>query len=122
QVALTLADPDLLTEGIAYDAASGDFYVSSVHKRKIVRVGTDGAVSDCVREGQDGLFGTLALALDGERRVLWACSSAMPEMNGFRPEDAGRAALYAFELPGGRLRARIEPPAAPRHNCNDLAL
>src|SRR5262249_46616073 len=36
QVAFTLADRDLLTEGIAYDSPTGDFYVSSVHQRKII--------------------------------------------------------------------------------------
>jgi hypothetical protein len=36
----------LIAEDIAYDAASKTFFVSSVHKRKIIAVAADGSVTD----------------------------------------------------------------------------
>jgi hypothetical protein len=119
RVAFTLPDRDLLTEGIAYDSLTGGFYVSSVHQRKIILRTRLGRVADFA---QSGLFGVLALAIDPQRRLLWACTSAMPEMNGFTPEDEGRAALIAFELPGGAERLRALLGGGGKHNCNDLAL
>lgn len=44
--AAVLEQKDLLTEGVAYDPKSGDFFVSSVHLRKLVRISTEGAVRD----------------------------------------------------------------------------
>jgi hypothetical protein len=44
--AFRLAERDLLTEGIAYDPASRSFFVSSVHRGKIVRRACDGRVDD----------------------------------------------------------------------------
>jgi hypothetical protein len=62
RVAFTLPERDLITEGIGWDPKSGDFFVSSVHRRKVLRVSRDGRVADFVKEGQHGLFSALALA------------------------------------------------------------
>jgi len=118
RVAFSLAERDLLTEGIAHDDASGDFFVSSVHHHKIVRVGKDGRARDFASE----TYGVLALAVDAPRHLLWACTSAMPEVEGYTQDLDGRAALVALDLASAAPRRRIELSSAGRHNCNDLAI
>jgi sugar lactone lactonase YvrE len=110
QPAFSLAQKDLIPEGVAYDPKTGAFFVSSVRHRKIVRVGADGAATDFVAEGRDGLFSVLGLAADPERRALWAASQATPQMAGLRQEDAGRSFLAELDLDTGHLRRTVPAP------------
>lgn len=122
-VAFRLAQKDLLTEGIAYDPVTRAFFVSSVHRRKIVRRSAAGSVSDFVREGQDGLEAVLALAVDWKRRELWASSAAMPQMRGYAPALEGSTALFAYDLKtGGLLRKLALAREGKPHVLNDLTL
>jgi hypothetical protein len=122
-VAFVLPQKDLLTEGIAYDAARDAFFVSSVHRRKIVRRAADGAVSDFVPEGKDGLDAVLALAVDAPRNRLLAGTAVLPQMAGFEKSRDGRSALVAFDLATGKRAGRWELPADGKpHAANDLAV
>ncbi|MEO8430012.1 MAG: hypothetical protein ABI592_00780 [Acidobacteriota bacterium] len=122
-VAFRLPEKDLVTEGIAHDARTGSFFVSSVHHRKIVRRTADGRVSDFVTEGRDGIQAVLALRADSARRILWACSAALPEMIGWDKSLEGSTALFGFDLDSGRLVRRAElPPGTGKRALNDLAL
>jgi sugar lactone lactonase YvrE len=118
-----LGDPRFVPEGLAVDRRHRVHYVGSVTQRRIVRVARDGIAIDFVTTGRDGLMSVLGLALDTRRRLLWANSSALPEMQGYTAAEAGRAALYAFALESGRLVHRFELPAdgTPRM-LGDLAL
>jgi hypothetical protein len=109
--AFTLSQPDLITEGIAHDATTGDFFVSSVHRRKILRVDKAGVARDFTREGQDGLMAVMALAVDAPRRALWASSAGVKYMTGFLKEDEGRSFVFEYDLSSGRLRRRLGLPA-----------
>jgi sugar lactone lactonase YvrE len=122
-VAFTLPQEDLIPEGIAHDPASGAFFVSSVHRRSIVRVDPGGQTSELVKEGQDGLFAVLGIQVDPARRSLWACSAAVPEMKGHREDDRGKTGLFEFDLTTGQLRRKLlldEPGVG--HGLNDLAI
>jgi hypothetical protein len=119
EVAFALAERDLLAEGVAHDAASGAFFVGSVRRRKIVRVAPGGAARDFAAEGLLGVFG---LDVDGARGLLWACTSAVPEMAGYREADAGRAEAVAFDLRTGAVARRVAVAAGGGHACNDLAV
>jgi hypothetical protein len=110
-VAFTLPEQDLITEGIAHDPRSGSFFVSSVHRRKILRVDKAGVARDFTAEGQDGLMAVLALAVDAPRRALWASSEGVTYMSGFRKEDEGRSFVFEYDLRTGRLRRRLGLPA-----------
>ena len=110
-LAFTLPEKTLLTEGIAYDPKSDAFFVSSVHRRKVLRVTRNGAVSDFVAEAQDGLLSAVALVVDPARRALWVSSEAHPPMIGIRPEDAGRSFVFEYDLDTAKLRRRLGPPA-----------
>jgi hypothetical protein len=95
--------------------------VSSVHRRKVVRIAPDGTVRDFVKEGEHGLFAALALAVDGERRSLWIASEALPLMTGFRKEEEGRSFVFELDLDTGGLRRRVPPPV-PGGHLSDLTV
>lgn len=125
-LAFMLSETDLIPEGIAYDPLDKVFFLSSLHKRKIVRVRLrtrrPPVVEDFVSEGQDGLFSTLGMKVDAERRILWVCSSAESFMKDYSESDAGKAALFKYDLNTRKLIRKYEVGPNPRHLLNDLAL
>lgn len=106
--AFTIPQRDLIPEGIAFDPATGDFYVSSIHLRKVVRVTPDGKSSDFIHEGQDGILGTLGMKVDNQRRLLWVISNAAREMNDYAPAMDGQSSVFAYDLGSGKLVTKIE--------------
>ncbi len=122
-LAFRLPEKDLVTEGIAHDPVSGAFFVSSVHRRKIVRRLPDGSVSDFVSEGAEGIGAVLALAVDPVRRVLWACTAAVPQMTGWEKNLDGTTGLSAWDLSTGRRTRNVALPRDGKpHVLNDLAI
>ncbi len=111
-VAFALPEKDLLTEGVAHDPRTRAFFVSSVHRRKIVRIGPDGQARDFIPEAQGGLLSPLALIVDAGRRALWVSTDGVAETTGLRKEDEGRSAVVEYDIDTGRRRRSIGPPAA----------
>jgi sugar lactone lactonase YvrE len=127
EIAFTLSERDLIPEGIAYDPVDKVFFLSSLHKRKIVSVRVQTRqrppiVEDFTAQGQDGLYSTLGMKVDAERRVLWVCSSAESFMKGYSEADDGKAALFKYDLKTRKLIRKYELGPNPRHLLNDLAL
>ncbi len=120
-VAFTVPERDLLAEGVAHDPDTRAFFVTGVHRPKIVRVGPEGRVSDFVEEGHGGLFSAAGVVVDPGRRALWVTTEAAPLMRGFRKEDEGRSLLLEFGLDDGQPQRRLEPPVA-EGRVSDLAL
>ena len=121
--AFELPERDLLAEGVAYDPREGTFYVSAVHRRKIVRMTPDGRFADfaTLEGGESGA--PLGIRVDPVRRVLWVASAPMPQMRGYSPADSGRSALLRYELDTGRLTGRYPVPADGRaHVFGDLVI
>ena len=119
----TIPEPDLIPEGIAFDPATHALYVSSIRKRKIVALSPEGKVRDFVPAARDGLWSVLGLKVDPSRRTLLACSEVDgPGMVGYDPADAGKSAVFEFDLATGRTLRVYRPPAGSgRHLFNDLA-
>jgi hypothetical protein len=101
-----LASPTYIPEGIAYDAKRRQFYVGSVHERRIQRVARDGAAQDFVAPGA-GLWAVLGMAADAERDLLWVATAAIGEMRDARPEEIGRTAIVAYALESGEQKHRF---------------
>jgi sugar lactone lactonase YvrE len=113
----------LVTESITYDPKSGSFFVSSVRKRKIVRIDRRGRVTDFVKSGDHGLWGVNGMGVDVERRLLWTTSSAYDRIEGFHAGDPPDSALYAFNADSGAFVARYEPPKEEGpHVFDDLSV
>jgi sugar lactone lactonase YvrE len=120
--ALEVPDRSLVPAGIAVDPATGDTYIGSTRRRKIVRCGRDGRVTDFVGEGQDGLLAVASLLLDSGRRTLFASTATAPHMVGFQEKAPWGAGVMAFDLKTGRLlRKAFLAPDGRHHFLNALA-
>ena len=101
-VAFPLAETDLIPEDLAYDPKTRRFFVSSVRKSKIITAdGKEFAKAD---------WSIFALAVDAERRILWATTGWVPQCELCIKSDDGKTALLAFDLDSGALKRRIESP------------
>jgi sugar lactone lactonase YvrE len=122
EVAFQLPEKDMI-EGVVHDAKTGAYFVSSVRRRKIVRVASDGAVRDFTAEAQDGLGSVMALGVDPARRALWVTTAATAWMRDARKEDEGRSWLVEYDADSGTLRRKLGPPAAATDgHLSDLVL
>lgn len=120
RVAFTIrGQRDLVPEGIAYDPVDDVLYLSSIYRRKVVRVDRNGIATDFVPEAQDGMLASLGMKVDAKRRLLWVVSTGTPEMRGSTPADEKRSILAAYDLRDRRLVKRIEATPAL---LNDLVL
>lgn len=122
-IAFTLPERDLLTEGLAYDAAASRFFVGSVHHRKILQVDSSGRASEFVPSGRDSLWAPLGMRVDSARRVLWVAAAAIPQMLGYDSAQDGRSGLFRYDLKSGRLTGRyLIPDDSVGHLLGDLTI
>ena len=121
--AFTLAERDLLTEGIAYDPKTRSFFVGSVHRGKILRVDDGGRATEFVPPGLKGFWAPLGMRVDAARRVLWVAGAALPQTAGYDSADAGRSGLFRFDLASGALTGRFPLPADGQpHTLGDVTI
>lgn len=97
---------DLVPEGIAYDPVDGVFYLSSLEKRRVVRVDRRGHATDSAPAD----YATLGMKVDAKRRLLWVAAS---------DEKSGQSNLTAYNLDDPSQTKKI---AATPGLLNDLTL
>ncbi len=120
-VAFETQERELLTEGIARDPRSGDFYLSSVRQGRIFRV-SDGTVSEFAGP-LEGHWAPLGLRVDTKRKALWAAVAALPQSSGYSPADSGRSGIVRYDLATGKVAARYDVPSdGAMHTIGDLIL
>ncbi|HUR81182.1 MAG TPA: hypothetical protein VM733_10470 [Thermoanaerobaculia bacterium] len=82
----------LIPEGMAFDGKR--FFVGSVRSKTIFADGKEFATA------RWGVFGMCA---DPKRGVLWATTTALPQVEGFVEEDKGKSALLKIDLRSGTV-------------------
>ncbi len=120
--AFVLKEKGLLTEGLAYDSVTGSFFISSVHKRKIIEHNNKGESSSFSKDSGklEGIFGMKA---DEKNRILWAAGGAIKFMERYDDSLKGKSFLYKFNLDDGSLLSAYAPPdAGGEHLFGDLTL
>lgn len=121
--AFEVGDSTLLLTGIAVDPKTGDVYMGSTRRKKIIRRTRDGRVSDFTQEGQDGLLSVASLLIDPQRRLLFASTAPAPHMLGFPAGAEADAGVLAFDLGTGHLvRKALLAPDSRKHFLNALAM
>jgi hypothetical protein len=106
-----------IAEGVAHDLRTERVFVSGVSARKIVAI-HNGAAHDfaVVPDGMSAL----GIRINAAHDLLWAAASTLPQSNG-GSGDMGNAALLAFDITSGALRARYNAPTyAPHRSFSDL--
>jgi len=121
EIAFTLADRSLHTEGIEYDSVHNTFYFGSIHKRKIIKLTADGRVADFCPAAFEGMTSIFGIKVDLKKNLLWACASPMEEMENY--DSLARSAVFKFELSSGKLLHKY-PMLLNKNNCvfGDLIL
>jgi hypothetical protein len=112
KVAFTVREKDLFPEGLGVDAASGLFYMGSMHRQKIVKFTLKGSVSDFVGQGVYDLSPVGGVHVDPADHSVWASTDAGEKQ---RPE------LLHFDAKG-KLLERYASPGKMPHDLNDLVL
>jgi sugar lactone lactonase YvrE len=95
-----LKDADLLPEDLAYDPVSQQLFVSSIRSNAII-------------DSNGRLFATadlpiLALAVDEQRRTLWATIGWLAQCERCAATDKDRTALVAFDIDSRRMTRRVD--------------
>jgi hypothetical protein len=113
RLAFTTVEKDLIPEGLAYDPAQDVFYLSSLHRKKIVRIAREGPnqISDFVPPGRDHLLPVLGIRLDPNDGSVWSASWL----------DNGPTELLHFDR-RGNLLGRYSPGDEKKHGLNDLVV
>ncbi len=119
----SLPHDDLIAEGIAWDAPSRTYFVSSVRKRTILAFdGTNrsGASRNFLPHPGPDIGALCGMVASGGR--LWATMATLPQMLGFDQGAPAPTALLAFDLGTAALVERFDLPASPgQHALTDLA-
>ncbi|HEX7726949.1 MAG TPA: hypothetical protein VF410_10370 [Rhizomicrobium sp.] len=106
-----------IAEGVAHDLRTERVFVSGVSARKIVAI-HNGAAHDFAAV-PDGMS-ALGIRINAAHDLLWAAASTLPQSDG-GSGDMGNAALLAFDITSGALRARYNAPTyAPHRSFSDL--
>ena len=110
--AFRTTEKDLVPEGLAYDTKRNVFYLSSLNRRKIVKIGRDGVPSDFVPADSFGLLPVLGIRVDPNDDTVWADSFT---------DSTALTELLHFDATG-KLLGRFKPPGSARHGFNDLVI
>jgi len=105
--AFSVKDRELHIESITYNPKKGEFYLGSIRKRKIIKITKNGEVSDFTKSAEWGLASVFGLKVDAKRKLLWACSSPMPEMENY--DSLVKSAVFKFDLSTGKLLEKYYP-------------
>jgi hypothetical protein len=113
-----LSAPDFIPEDIDYDAATRQFYITSILKNEILFLDTAGKSSTFARAPDP--WPMLALKIDSRRRILWATEVALKGFASIPKADWGTSAILLYNLDSGKLLHRVAAP--PKAILGDMTL
>ncbi|MES3034411.1 MAG: hypothetical protein V4813_10505 [Gemmatimonadota bacterium] len=122
RVRLTLPDSSSWPEGLAYDARTKRWFVTSVRHGTIVIADATGSRA-LWPERPPRVGAMLAVALDPDGRHLWATTAGIPQLAAFSAADSTIAALLKVRIGDGAIVQRFDlPPVAARHMLGDVVI
>lgn len=120
--AFRLNEKGLLTEGIAFDSKTNRFFISSVHKRKILEYDRN-VILRQFNSDRDTLLGIFGMRADEKHRKLWAVGAAVKNIAGYTDGMKGESFLYEFNIDSGELLGKFEAPETNEdHLFGDLTV
>jgi hypothetical protein len=120
----TLNEKDLIPEGMTYDPRQQRFYLSSVHKRKIVYINSsDGTSGDLFTEAEGGLYSTFGMKVDAARNQLWVAGMLNhPKARLKNKNEPAKAAVFQYNLETKKLIHQYSLNDTLQHMFNDLVI
>jgi sugar lactone lactonase YvrE len=118
-----LPEHDLYPENIAYDPVSGDYFLGSMSRSRILRVHPDGSYEDFLAPDAGGeLLSSVGMKVDAERRNLWVCSGRFSLFADYAAAPA-RTGVIQYDLDTGEaLDSWMMDQESDYHICNDLVV
>ncbi len=112
----TIPEKDLIPEGIAWSEVKGKFYLSSIHKEKIIELDAQtGIHRDFISSGAYNFPSGVGLLADDESGYLYAIASSTASQD-------MRSGLFIFRMSDGNLVGTYMTDTLQKHFLNDLAL
>jgi len=119
RLAFTTIEKDLVPEGLAYDAGSDAFFVSSIRRRQVLRLDRS-RQPRTFADRSAGLWAAMGMTVDAPRGRLWVATSAVDEMADAAAGEVGRAGLVALDLKTARPVGRYLLPTGRSHVLGDV--
>jgi len=119
-----IPEHDLYPESIAFDEVSGDYFLSSMGSKRILRIHPDGSYEDFLAAPVAGLASSIGMKVDAGRRSLWVCTGRFSLLADFDATPA-RTGVLRLDIDTGRLLDSWllpEEQAGPYSIFNDLAI
>jgi hypothetical protein len=105
----------VLATSIVWDPGREVFLVGTAREGVVFAVTRDGETREILRaDDENGLWGIYGLLLDTQGNRLWVSSGANANFAGYDQADAGRSALFEFDLESMELIKRYPVPADGR--------
>jgi len=104
RTAFVIPDRQLHAEGISVGLKPGTFFVTSIHKRKVIYIDETGKTSDFIVSKQDGLGATMSVKADAETKTLWIASVNTPEMIDY--DSTLTSSVYQYDFRTKKLLNR----------------
>jgi streptogramin lyase len=111
RLAVTTQEKDIVPEGLAYDPARNVLYLSSMHKKKIVRISGDYKITDFVPADRYNLLPVLGIRIDPTDFSVWSNSWL----------ENHQSELLHFDK-YGTLLGRFSTVEEGNHGFNDLVV
>lgn len=132
---LSYPENDLIVEDVAYNTETGVFYLSSVHKGKIVTVDEKELNGDLNSEHQianaiDELlektakmgYSLLGVEIDSDRHHLWVCGNVIRQLEGYDETRLNESAVLKFDLNTNKLIKEYKTDDEAEHLFGDLTI
>ena len=109
----TLSIADLMPEDIAFNPASGDFFVSSIRRHSLFRLSLPQAgaaecgLQELPLDEHARQWPVMAVSADPDGKTLWMTAAAMPGFKGVTKEDEGKTAVFAMDAASGKTLQRF---------------
>lgn len=118
--AFSIPDRQAHIESVAYDKNTHSFYLSSIHKRKIIKRDPSGVISDFTQSGEHEMSSVFGLKIDAKNKLLWACASPMPEMINY--DSTISSAVFKYDLATGKFISQYKAANFKGSVFGDLTL
>lgn len=95
---------------MAWDPTREQFLISTAREGELLAMNDKGKAKVLLSaEDIDGMWAIMDVVVDAESNRLWLTSASIPVYEGFSEAEAGRSALFAFELDSLKLIGRYLP-------------
>ncbi|MEQ8582892.1 MAG: hypothetical protein RIC30_11860 [Marinoscillum sp.] len=97
-------------ESITYDENSGAFFLGTINTRRILRY-ENGIAKEFLAD-EPRLYSVMGLDIDRRSNMLWVCSAALPEMQGYADTLQNMSSVFGIDLTTGMVKFSYLIPEA----------